>query len=558
MSENYKYNKSSISIICNLDSEKTLFGYNGIGQLVSAGNASSTTAYANSGVYDTAGHLTSMKGGNSLTRTEIWNKDKGLLNSYNWGISGKANNTLTWNNRGNITAQTKNGISYSYLYDKKNQLIEEKKGNDKLNSWTYDETGNRKTEAKGNSTAKTITCYTKSDLIKSDGTWNYNYDNNGNMVDKGKNAAAKTNGGLFEGWTFNATAGEVWKYEYDLCNRLVRVSHSTTGTNSLTQVTEYKYDFRDLMVCRTIGIGNSAVSEYFAYDTEGKLIYTEKGTEKHDYIYANAKLWCEIVTSGTTKNTYYHHTDHLGTTVCITNTSGTVVWECEEDAFGNEKDKTNSSFIPNFTGKLLDLNTGLYYFNARWYDPNMGRFITEDPARDGMNWYVYCRNNPLIYQDLLGFETTILITHASTSWEKFGGGSHVAVHFSNPGKDSKGDFLNQTLYDPSGSYQANNGYGNGKYRPSSGVFEGDVSGDLQSYINSVLDRENGEYIVAYKIDTTPEQESRMIESANKIGDGNGFNCADNTSTVLKEIGFKHTMKPGNLEHQLKNRIWYKI
>ena len=263
--------------------------------------------------------------------------------------------------------------------------------------------GYRKTEVKHDGTSKTVTCYTKSDLIKSDGTCNYNYDNNGNMVDKGKNAAAKTNGGLFEGWTFKSTTGEVWKYEYDLCNRLTKVKHSNTGTNNLIQVAEYKYDFRGLMVCRTTGTGSSAMSEYFAYDNEGKLIYTEKGSAKHDYIYANGKIWCEIVTSGNTKNTYYHHTDHLGTTVCITNTSGSVVWECEEDAFGKEKDKTNSSFTPNFTGKLLDLNTGLYYFNARWYDPDMGRFITEDPARDGRNWFVYCRNNPLIFIDVIGF-----------------------------------------------------------------------------------------------------------------------------------------------------------
>ena len=415
------------------DSSITAFIYNGIGQLKTIGNDS--TSYANDGTYDNAGKLTKLQGGNGLLLTQKWNnpsesdfdvsKPKNMLKSYGWGISGKANNTLTWNNRGNITAQTKNGISYTYSYDKKNQLTEEKKGNSNLNSWTYDATGNRKTEVKGNSTAKTVTCYTKSDLIKSDGTWYYNYDNNGNMTYKGKNATTKSNSSLFEGWTFNATAGEVWKYEYDLCNRLVRVSHSDAGFNNLTQVTEYKYDFRDLMVCRTIGTGNSAVSEYFAYDTDGKLIYTEKGTEKHDYIYANSKIWCEIVTSGTTKNTYYHHTDHLGTTVCITNTSGTVVWECEEDAFGNEKDKTNSSFIPNFTGKLLDLNTGLYYFNARWYAPDIGRFITEDPARDGRNWFVYCRNNPCKYTDSNGCWVNVAIGAAigfiSSSAAEIGG-----------------------------------------------------------------------------------------------------------------------------------------
>ena len=37
----------------------------------------------------------------------------------------------------------------------------------------------------------------------------------------------------------------------------------------------------------------------------------------------------------------------------------------------------------------------MLYFNARYYDPKIGRFITEDPAKDGLNWYVYCENNPI-------------------------------------------------------------------------------------------------------------------------------------------------------------------
>ena len=45
---------------------------------------------------------------------------------------------------------------------------------------------------------------------------------------------------------------------------------------------------------------------------------------------------------------------------------------------------------------------GLYYSNARWYDPTLGRFITEDPARADNNWYAYTRNNPLKYVDPTG------------------------------------------------------------------------------------------------------------------------------------------------------------
>ncbi|MDC7126871.1 MAG: RHS repeat-associated core domain-containing protein [Spirochaetales bacterium] len=78
-----------------------------------------------------------------------------------------------------------------------------------------------------------------------------------------------------------------------------------------------------------------------------------------------------------------------------------------------------------YTGKELDEETGLYYYNARWYiaelyestvhtilpnhaklkefdDPNIGRFTTEDPIRDGLNWYAYANNNPLKFVDPTG------------------------------------------------------------------------------------------------------------------------------------------------------------
>ena len=57
-----------------------------------------------------------------------------------------------------------------------------------------------------------------------------------------------------------------------------------------------------------------------------------------------------------------------------------------------------------YTGKYLDPVTGLYYFNARWYDPDLARFTTEDPARDGINWYVYVLNNPLRWFDPSGLK----------------------------------------------------------------------------------------------------------------------------------------------------------
>ncbi len=400
----YDYDKGKrINKVVYPDSSSVTFGYNGIGLLKEIGSETNTIAYANNGKYDQIGNLKELTAGNTTKLTQTIDEAKNLLTAYAWGISGKAANILEWNLRGNITEQRKNGISYSYEYDKKNQLTEEYKNKTQLDAWTYDSKGNRKTESRFCGAAQPLAFYSKSDLVKSDYKWKYNYDANGNMIAKGKIATAKTDGGLFEGWNFNASSGEVWNYEYDLSDRLVKVRHSTSGTGKLLQVVEYKYDYRDLMVCRKIG----STAEYFAYDNDVNLLYTEKGNEKHDYIYANGKIWSEVVTSGSTKNTYYHHTDHLGTTICISDSTGKLIWECEKDAFGNILSKTNSNFVPNFTGKLLDEITNLYYFNARWYDSDMGRFITEDPIRDGMNWYVYCGNNPVRYVDPSGFSTCV-------------------------------------------------------------------------------------------------------------------------------------------------------
>ena len=48
-----------------------------------------------------------------------------------------------------------------------------------------------------------------------------------------------------------------------------------------------------------------------------------------------------------------------------------------------------------FTGKKYDPGTGLVYFGGRFYDPEIARFINQDPAKQGLNWYEYCNSNPL-------------------------------------------------------------------------------------------------------------------------------------------------------------------
>ena len=88
------------------------------------------------------------------------------------------------------------------------------------------------------------------------------------------------------------------------------------------------------------------------------------------------------------------------------------------DEWGNLGMLVGSKQEINFTGKKLDTETGFYYFNQRFYDPEIGRFISEDPAHQGVNPYVYCGNSPLVYTDEDGrFWWLVGMAIASWDWQ---------------------------------------------------------------------------------------------------------------------------------------------
>jgi RHS repeat-associated protein len=129
------------------------------------------------------------------------------------------------------------------------------------------------------------------------------------------------------------------------------------------------------------------------------LIYEQEDVKYLEYIYVAGKHIARVDGSltNTENKTYFYHTDHLGSAVLVTNGSGETVWSTEYRPFGRTTMKEGIlDKAAKFTGKGLDEDTGLYYYNARWYDQEIGRFISEDSAKDGANWYTYVNNNPLI------------------------------------------------------------------------------------------------------------------------------------------------------------------
>jgi len=269
-------------------------------------------------------------------------------------------------------------------------------------SFTYDSLGNRvsenETRAHSVQTNYTYYPYPNSSRIQQAGVWEFNYDANGNMTSRGTTGTTDATTGQFD---WNPTQGEVWQYGYDLKNRLVSVQHGLAESASLQSVAQYTYDMRDLRV-ETV---KPVATTYTQYDQSGDLLWHDNGIQTRKYIEALGQTWAEVRTTGTTSQTYFHSTDHEGSTDVITDSSGNVVWDGDYEAFGSVVRNNGSiRFDASYTGKEFDTDTGLYYFNARWYDPELGRFLNSDPARSGINWFAYVDNNPMSRIDPNGLE----------------------------------------------------------------------------------------------------------------------------------------------------------
>ncbi|MCP4020633.1 MAG: peptidoglycan DD-metalloendopeptidase family protein, partial [Desulfobacteraceae bacterium] len=96
---------------------------------------------------------------------------------------------------------------------------------------------------------------------------------------------------------------------------------------------------------------------------------------------------------------YYFINNMQGSPIYIVDAEGTKISKVQMDEWGNAGLVVGPVTELNFTGKKLEPESKLFYFNQRWYDSETGRFLTEDPAAQGPNPYAYCANNPISYVD---------------------------------------------------------------------------------------------------------------------------------------------------------------
>ncbi len=274
----------------------------------------------------------------------------------------------TW---GNPSLHFMYPTNISYLYDSLNRLTTESRTEWEYPlEWfyNYDSVGNRTQMVyvyEGVFTTINNYAYNNLNQLTSNGSNTYTYDNNGNEITRGSNSLG-------------------WNYEN------LMTSYSST--------INYLYDSLGKRVWKQ---NNTNYTRYF-FDGINPLM--EKGSSNNSTFTTSAIYTLapgvikEIVSVHQNGTDYFYHYDPIGNVLFISDTSGNINTDYGQDGFGNVyltygPTSTNSYHL---TTKKLDPDINLYYFSARWYDPSVGRFVSEEPLElDGPNLYQYGLNNPV-------------------------------------------------------------------------------------------------------------------------------------------------------------------
>ena len=372
--------------------------------------------------YDLNGNRTKTEYGNGLTTEYVYNK-AGMLTEMRNNKSGSNIETLKYDYYydGNIKNETVTGnmrpaYNKTYTYDKIGRLTgENKTGSESINiNYEYDLNGNRTSmtydgAGTGNNAFKANYIYDSDNRLLTERKnytkrneteiTQYTYDNNGNQVNKltgisavyGNNQVSANISDINE-----LSNGEYENREYNLFNQLTDVS--INGKES-----KYTYRPDGLRLTKTA----DGKTTGYIWD-EGK-IYAETNELfeiQTAYIYGNERI-------NSNNGIYYLYNGH-GDVTGLADTTGNITKTYNYDAFGVELTLDLEDVNPfRYCGEYYDKETDSIYLRARYYNPALGRFTTEDPAKDGLNWYVYCDNNPVMFIDPLGLYDYYILYNSS-------------------------------------------------------------------------------------------------------------------------------------------------
>ena len=257
---------------------------------------------------------------------------------------------------------TANDVTLTYDYDAANSIISKDVSNNNY-LWDPSTSGTEYYTANGLNQYSLVNgltlSYDSKGNLTGDGTWSYTFDASNRMTAASRSGTRAT-------------------YEYDPLGR--RSAKVVNGNR-----TEFLHDGNEVIIEYFINNGSPQIDRRFVYG---------QGLDERLFVYAGAGTTDSDRTS--------FHTDHLGSTIVTADHNGTMVESFTYSPDGDVDDPSGNQY--RYTGRYLDAETGLYYYRARYYRPDFGRFLSPDPIgyAAGMNLYSYVSNNPINFTDPLG------------------------------------------------------------------------------------------------------------------------------------------------------------
>ncbi len=367
-------------------------------------------------VYDGAGRLSLIShSGKPLGPIE---RESLVSFGYGYDAAGRINNiAANWNHT--IPGLARLTDTHTFSYDAAGQLIsysgvtDSGPGNGVTSgAYAYGANGNRvgvTTETGGGSDTYVAALENR---IQRDSTYSYTYDAEGNLTER------------------RLLAGNVLdqRFTWDHRNRLVGVELYASG--QLAETIEYRYDAAGDLVYRSADpVGSpSAAVEHYVVNTGQRMMTLDganKASHRYQYGVTGELLFDQVFSSvGQQTDLKLPLGDHQNSTRIVLDGDDlsnpmSVRQTIDYAAFGRvakirdaaAQPLVNGAGEPNlaaldtvfgYDGEAIDRETGLVEMGARWYSPDMGRFLSEDPSQDDVNWYEFAGNDPVNYADPTG------------------------------------------------------------------------------------------------------------------------------------------------------------
>jgi RHS repeat-associated protein len=347
--------------------------------------------------YDSSNRITQITRPNGVITTHSFDKNS-FLASIIHSKSGSDISTFNYTRDfiGNKTSKTTGRGIASYGYDAESQLTSNSDSEAGINEvFEYDELGNRLVDHNGN-----YQYDAKSQRLMQDWQYTYQYDNNGNLIQR----TSKSNIATFTQYTYSSE------------NQLIKVEDYENNVRK--QTVTYAHDALGRRINKTI-IDNQNVSSEINYLYDGQEILAEYddssllAVHTHSTLRTDDTLASDIKTTKLANNvgSYFYLKDSLGSIIDITDSNGNFIQHYVYSSFGEKlkiTDNANNEIAPvvktsfGFTNREYDVETGLMHYRARVYMPEIGRFMQEDPhpgefklPKSLTSRYVYSLNNPI-------------------------------------------------------------------------------------------------------------------------------------------------------------------